>query len=247
MKYAILSMTALFLSNLAQLPAIAQTPRALEISIFGIGPAVDAEAVSAVRRVIGNAVSRGVVDTYITYGYGIEGGSASCIQLSRFEDSSSLVQLERELSRIQPNRETTSYEVRAVAACRQASTSPTQVSEQLTNSEWVLEDLGGTAAIANPQKPMLRFTSSDRIAGQGGCNSYSANFQLDGVRLAVSALVSTRRACVDLQVQEQENRYFRALENAQWVSLEGSELLIYSEAFNVPLRFSRVTSNSEGS
>lgn len=244
MKYAILSITAFFLSNLVQLPAIAQTPRALEISIFGIGPAVDAEALSAVRRVIGNAVSRGIVDTYITYGYGIEGGSASCIQLSRFEDSNSLAQLERELLRIQPNRETTSYEVKAVVACRQASTSPTQVSEQLTNSEWVLEDLGDAAAIASPQKPTLRFISSDRIAGQGGCNSYSANFQLDGVRLAVNTLVATKRACVDPQVQEQESRYFRALENAQWVSLEGAYLLIYSEEFNVPLRFSRVTSNS---
>lgn len=96
-------------------------PRALEINIFGIGPAVDAKAVKAVRAVIGRAVTEGVIDTYITYGYGIEGGSSSCIQLSRFQDSQKLRQLRNELLRIKPNPKTTSYSVKAVAACKQQS------------------------------------------------------------------------------------------------------------------------------
>lgn len=96
-------------------------PRALEISIFGIGPAVDAKAVKAVRAVIGRAVTEGVIDTYITYGYGIEGGSSSCIQLSRFQDSQKLRQLRNELLQIKPNPKTTSYSVKAVAACKQQS------------------------------------------------------------------------------------------------------------------------------
>ena len=117
MKYAVLSIAALFLSYLAPAQAIAQTNRAIEISIFGIGPAVDAGAVRNVRRVIGRAVSRGIIDNYITYGYGIEGGSSSCIQLSRFEDDKSLQQLESELLQIQPNPATTSYNVKTVVTC----------------------------------------------------------------------------------------------------------------------------------
>ncbi len=104
-------------------------PRALEIGIFGIGPAVDSQAVAAVRSVIGRAVAKGVIDTYITYGYGIEGGSSSCIQLSPFQDSQKLRQLRSELLRIKPNPETTSYNVKAVAACTQRSSNSVKPSK----------------------------------------------------------------------------------------------------------------------
>lgn len=244
MKYTTLYITAFFLGHLASAPALAQTPRALEISIFGIGPAVDSEAVRSVRRVIGKAVTRGIIDTYITYGYGIEGGSTACIQLSPFGDSKSLLQLENELLQIQPNRATTSYNVQSVATCDQQAKSSAPMSVELANTEWLLEDLGGAGVINNSQKPTLRFIGVERTAGQGGCNSYSANSQFDGKQLTISNLVSTKRACVDPQAQKQENRYFRALENAQQVSLEESNLLIYSEGFDKPLRFSQVTSNN---
>jgi len=246
MKYAILTLAAVVASHSVQVPTVAQTtPRALEISIFGIGPAVDSQALRAVRQVIGTAVTRGVIDTYTTYGYGIEGGSSSCIQLSSYEDSRSLVQLESELLQIQPNRSTTAYEVKRVPACRQKSISLVQVSE-LTNTEWLLEDLGGTSVniINSPQKPTLRFVNTERIGGQGGCNFYSANFQIDGNRFAVSQVISTKRACIAPQAQQQENRYFRALENAQQISLEGPYLRIYSEGLDEPLRFSRLASGS---
>jgi len=121
MKYAVLSISVFFLSSLAPGIAVAQTNRAIEISIFGIGPAVDAGAVKDIQRVIGRAVSRGIIDNYITYGYGIEGGSSSCIQLSRFEDDKSLQQLKSELLQIRPNPATTSYNVTAVAACNPRS------------------------------------------------------------------------------------------------------------------------------
>lgn len=244
MKYAILSIAALFLSNLAPAPALAQTPRALEISIFGIGPAVDLQALEAVRSVIASAITKGVVDTYITYGYGIEGGTASCIQLSPYEDSEKLLQLQSELLQIQPNRETTSYDVKAVAACTQQSGGPVQVSE-LADTQWLLEDLAGTDVLDRPPQPTLRFIGTDRIAGQGGCNSYSAKFQIDGLRLTVSRLLATKRACVDPRSQAQENRYFRGLERVQRISLSGSDLLIYSEGEEQPLRFSRLAPSSQ--
>lgn len=120
MKYTLLSIAAFFLSNLAPASTLAQQPqRAIEVSIFGIGPAVDLKALVAVRSVIGKAVAEGVVDTYITYGYGIEGGMASCIQLSPYQDSEKLIQLRRRLLQIMPNRSTTSYDVKLVAACTQ--------------------------------------------------------------------------------------------------------------------------------
>lgn len=106
-----------------------QVERALEVSIFGIGPAVNAQAVEAVRSVIGRAVAQGVVDTYITYGYGVEGGSSSCLQLRRFQDPKQLLQLRSQLLQIKPNPQTTSYNVKAVAACTQQSPNPAPLGE----------------------------------------------------------------------------------------------------------------------
>ncbi|CAA9402308.1 hypothetical protein AVDCRST_MAG94-5981 [uncultured Leptolyngbya sp.] len=219
--------------------------RALEVSIFGIGPAVDQQAVEAVRSVIGRAVTRGTIDTYITYGYGIEGGSSSCIQLSRFQDPTQLLPLRSQLLRIKPNPQTTSYTVKAVAACTQQPANPAQAGEQLADIEWALQDLGGNGVVNSPQSPTLRFTGTNRIEGQGGCNSYSAQSQVDGDRLTISALIATKRACIDQRAQEQESRYFSALEGAQRFSLEGSELLIYSKGLAKPLRFSRSSSSSK--
>jgi heat shock protein HslJ len=254
MKYAILTLAAVVMSYSVQMPTVAQTTsRALTIRIFGMGSAVDSQAVKAVRDVIGTAVTKGVIDTYVTYGYGIEGGSSFCIQLSPYEDATSLVQLERKLLQIQPNRETTAYEVKRVAACGQQSISPVQMSD-LTNTAWSLEDLGGTRVniINSAQKPTLRFlntkriggqfVNTQRIGGQGGCNHYSANFQINGNRFAVSELMFTLIGCIDPRVQQQEERCFRALGNARKISLEGLYLLIYSDGLDEPLRFSRLTS-----
>lgn len=123
MKYTLLAIATFFLSSLAPTPTLAQPRGAIEISIFGIGPAVDSEAVKAVRSVI-RAVAKAVVDTYITYGYGIEGGMSSCIQLSPFQNSSKLFLLKSEFLQIKPNPETTAYNVKIVAACTQQFSSP---------------------------------------------------------------------------------------------------------------------------
>ncbi len=119
MKYVLLTITAFVLSSLAPIPTLAQPRSAIQVSIFGIGPGVDFKAVKAVRSVIGTAVKKGVVDTYITYGYGIEGGMSSCVQLSPFQNSSEIFQLKNELLRIKPDPNTTSYNVKVVPSCNQ--------------------------------------------------------------------------------------------------------------------------------
>lgn len=134
MKYTLLSIAALLLSNLAPAPALAQPQqRAINISIFGIGPAVDANALRAVQSVIGRAVAQGVIDTYITYGYGIEGGMSSCIQLSPYENSQQLIRLKRQLLQIRPPSSTTSYVVQVAAACAPKPPSTVSTSEGIVN------------------------------------------------------------------------------------------------------------------
>lgn len=110
------------------------------------------------------------------------------------------------------------------------------------NTEWLLEDLGGSGVIDNLQTT-LRFDSGDRISGQGGCNRYNAPAKLTGNRLTVTAIASTKKLCPPA-VMNQENRYFQALQNAQRLRLEGPYLLIDSQGLKAPLRFTRLTTTS---
>ncbi|MBW4582697.1 MAG: META domain-containing protein [Tildeniella nuda ZEHNDER 1965/U140] len=112
----------------------------------------------------------------------------------------------------------------------------------LLNTEWLLEDLGGSGVIDNLQTT-LSFDSGDRLSGQGGCNRYNAPVKLVGNRLTVSAIASTKKLCPPA-VMNQENRYFQALQNAQRFRLEGSYLLIDSQGLEAPLRFTRLTTTS---
>jgi hypothetical protein len=88
---------------------------AVEISIGGIGPAVDAAAFETVQQVIGHAVARGIVDKFIVKGYGIEGGFSACAQASsRTKGFAAFV---KQLRAITPNPNTTAYSLQPVASC----------------------------------------------------------------------------------------------------------------------------------
>lgn len=95
-------------------PAFAAN-RAVQISIGGIGPGVDIAAFETVKQVIGYAVANGVIDNFIVSGYGIEGGFSACAQASpRTNTYNAFV---RQLQSITPNKTTTGYSLRRVAAC----------------------------------------------------------------------------------------------------------------------------------
>ncbi len=89
--------------------------KAVEISIGGIGPAVDAAAFQTVQQVIGSAVTNGVIDTFMVSGYGKEGGYSACAQASPMSDGFGL--FVKQLRAISPNRKTTAYSVKTVEAC----------------------------------------------------------------------------------------------------------------------------------
>ncbi|HEY9642925.1 MAG TPA: META domain-containing protein [Coleofasciculaceae cyanobacterium] len=118
--------------------------------------------------------------------------------------------------------------------------------EQLTNTEWVLEDLAGTGVVDHLQTT-LRFESPGRISGKGGCNRYTAAVQLEPasesageICLTVSGVASTKMMCVPAAM-DQETRYFQAIQTAQRLKLEGAYLLVYSEGTEAPLRFTQLT------
>ncbi|MBV9385220.1 MAG: META domain-containing protein [Chroococcidiopsidaceae cyanobacterium CP_BM_ER_R8_30] len=121
----------------------------------------------------------------------------------------------------------------------QSSSKPMTISaQQLMNTAWLLESLDGTSVLKGVQTT-IRFNGMNHISGQGGCNFYNAKAQLNGNRLTVGAVASTKKLCAPA-VMNQENRYFQAIQNARRVSLEGKYLLIYSDGMNTPLQFTRL-------
>jgi heat shock protein HslJ len=111
-------------------------------------------------------------------------------------------------------------------------------SASLLGTEWTLRDIAGTPALASPQAT-LQFPEAGRVAGSGSCNRFTGSVEISGVNLKFGPLASTRMACMDNGVSDQEARYLKALGAATRYTLENGDLLIYCEGYDKPLRFSR--------
>jgi len=119
-----------------------------------------------------------------------------------------------------------------------ANPAPSSSPASLLGTEWVLRDVTGTPALAAPQAT-LQFPEAGRVAGNGSCNRFTGNVEISGNTLKFGPLASTRMACVDNGVSDQEDRYLKALGAATRYALENGDLLIYCEGYEKPLRFSR--------
>lgn len=113
------------------------------------------------------------------------------------------------------------------------------LSEQIRSSKWLLEDLNGRGVMDYVQTTLV-FNSEESLGGSGGCNSYFAGYELNQTVLNVTEIGSTRKMCPEA-VMNQENKYFEALEKAQSIRIEGPYLLIDSEGYQQPMRFTRLS------
>jgi len=110
----------------------------------------------------------------------------------------------------------------------------------LSGTEWVLADLAGTLALPSG-KATLSFLEAGRVAGNGSCNRFTGAVIITGDALKLGPLASTRMACVDNAVSQQEDTYFKALNAATRYAYQDPYLLIYADGFEKPLRFTRAT------
>jgi len=121
-----------------------------------------------------------------------------------------------------------------IAACSHTAKSPVSVAE-LIDTEWVLEEIGGSG-VADRVQSTLHFQRGDRVVGWGGCNRYFAGLRSDGDIILISPIGSTRRICPPV-VMDQEDRFFKALEKARHISMQGPYLIIDSDGIENPLKF----------
>lgn len=95
--------------------------------------------------------------------------------------------------------------------------------------DWRLETLeaGGVAAsLVAGSEITLRFDVDSSFSGEAGCNLYRGNYARDGNKVAVSEIVSTRRACADPAVTKQEQQYLDALHRVTQYELTPDRLTL---------------------
>lgn len=79
----------------------------------------------------------------------------------------------------------------------------------LTVREWVVQSVDGRGVIDN-SRSTLTFDSKGQIAGRAGCNRFTGVYQLQGSRLEVKGVATTRMICVPA-LMEQEARFLALL------------------------------------
>lgn len=119
----------------------------------------------------------------------------------------------------------------------------------LTGTEWTLVSLGPAGAETNViagTTVTLKFGEDGRASGSTGCNSYSGTYQVRGDSVTFSRLISTRRACLDQNANQQEQRFLAALEAANRFRLSSNRLTILSDRGRSVLNFVRDSSEDPG-
>lgn len=122
------------------------------------------------------------------------------------------------LPKTRPFRSVVLIALLAVAGCRGATP---------VNAIWDLVVLHGAPVHADEggRAPTMRLDPSDqRVGGTTGCNGYSGPFTLKGDSLTFGALVSTRRACVDPEMNRQEAAFLAALTATRAWRVDGDTL-----------------------
>ena len=120
----------------------------------------------------------------------------------------------------------------ALAACGGSDDDPTpdkaggagDLSEALDERTWVLDGAGSTPPIPGGSSVTLA-VESGRMSGRAPCNTYNAEFTIDGDRVALGPIATTRMAC-DPATNEAETAFLTALEQVDSVAVDGDRLTL---------------------
>jgi putative lipoprotein len=90
---------------------------------------------------------------------------------------------------------------------------------------WLLQQLNGSPVLENT--PVTAEFIEGRVAGNAGCNNYSATYERTFERITFDAPAATRQACSEpAGIMEQENAFLTALTEAATFVIDGGQLQI---------------------
>jgi heat shock protein HslJ len=84
------------------------------------------------------------------------------------------------------------------------------------------------ASVAEGATLTAEFTA-DGVSGNGGCNQFNGPYTIDGQNITIGPLASTRMACPDEELQQQETDFFAALELATTFQVTGDRLDLFRD------------------
>ena len=169
--YLLLWITGLLVSSVlyAKPAQVVETRHAIDISIGGIGPGVDVVAYKQLRRLIGNAVANSVIDKFVIYGYGREGGFFACVEdrPSNQPPSKAFEKFVKQLNSIKPDLSTSFYSISRVLTCSPLAIQPDTV--RVAKSDGSLQCENNGMSLADMQQQLH------------GINVYAASKESDGL------------------------------------------------------------------
>lgn len=106
----------------------------------------------------------------------------------------------------------------------------------LTGGAWVVEDLNGGGVIDRALTSLL-FDEDGRVSGNGGCNQYSAAYELTGEGVRIGPIGATKKACVPA-LMSQEMLFFDILTKVTRFDItdDGALMLYASDQRNITAR-----------
>ena len=139
----------------------------------------------------------------------------------------------------------------ALAGCAAEGNQPTGMSEAeamaaepapLLNTYWKLVQMGDGSHVSaydnQPEPHIVLETGTGRFHGAGGCNRLRGSYSLDGRWLRLSAVTTTRMACV--QGRRREQAFLSTLAQVSSFAVQGQKLALTDADGQVLLRFEAV-------
>jgi heat shock protein HslJ len=102
------------------------------------------------------------------------------------------------------------------------------VSGELTRQDWVAQTINGQPVIGYG-RVTLSFAEG-RVSGRSGCNQYSGPVEIGPGTLSIGNLISTKMACAEPGLMQQESAYLSALRSAQRYRFGPDGVLIIATA-----------------
>ena len=113
------------------------------------------------------------------------------------------------------------------------------VDTSLTNTYWKLIELNGEPVEmmrSQRKEAYLQLREENQeVRGFAGCNNFSGTFETTGSQISLSALMTTRKACVD--IMSTEVQFLAVLEQATSFMISGESLTLSNTAGDSTTQF----------
>lgn len=110
--------------------------------------------------------------------------------------------------------------------------------DQLRDRDWTLVWIEGFDTLpSGVSMPTINFGSDGRLSGNTACNRAGAGYTVEGDRLTINALITTKRACLDPQGNALERAYVAAVEGTRTYRITNGELELLDASGKVLARF----------